>query len=31
MGLLKSEMRDNPEAVGEALGAHLDRTLAARS
>ena len=30
-GLLKSEMRDDPQAVSEALGAYLDRTLGARS
>jgi hypothetical protein len=31
MGLLKSETRDDPQAVSEALGAHLDRTLGERS
>jgi hypothetical protein len=31
MGLLKGEMRNDPQAVSEALGAHLDRTLGARS
>ena len=31
MGLLENEIRDNSQAVSEALGAHLDRTLGARS
>ena len=31
MGLLKSETRDDPQAISEALSAHLDRTLGARS